>query len=86
MISSHESAGCWRNDRLRVAECAGCARCHVTNAHVNPIPQTTGLDATVTDIGAGNGTFKSPSLRNAGIRGRYMHGGRFTSLERRDRA
>ena len=41
----------------------------------------TGLDATITDVGAGGGTFKVPSLRNVAVRGRYMHDGRFTSLD-----
>ena len=60
---------------------AGCARCHATNAHISDNIHNTGLDVTITDVGAGNGTFKSPSLRNAAVRGRFMHDGRFTSLE-----
>jgi cytochrome c peroxidase len=60
---------------------AGCARCHTTNAHVSDDIHNTGLDATVTDVGAGNGTFKAPSLRNVALRGRFMHDGRFTSLD-----
>jgi cytochrome c peroxidase len=60
---------------------AGCARCHATNAHISDNIHNTGLDATITDVGAGNGQFKSPSLRNVAVRGRYMHDGRFTSLE-----
>jgi cytochrome c peroxidase len=60
---------------------AGCARCHATNAHISDNIHNTGLDATITDVGAGNGAFKSPSLRNAALRGRFMHDGRFTSLE-----
>jgi hypothetical protein len=41
-----------------------------------------GLDATVTDPGVdGQGRFKAPSLRNVGVRGRFMHDGRFASLE-----
>jgi cytochrome c peroxidase len=58
-----------------------CAQCHATNAHVSDNVHNTGLDATVTDAGAGNGRFKSPSLRNVEVRGRFMHDGRFTSLE-----
>src|SRR6185436_4302922 len=60
---------------------AGCARCHATNAHVSDNVHNTGLDATITDVGAGGGAFKSPSLRNVAVRGRYMHDGRFGSLE-----
>lgn len=60
---------------------AGCARCHGTTAHVSDAVHNTGLDATITDAGAGNGRFKAPSLRNIEVRAPYMHDGRFTSLE-----
>ena len=60
---------------------AGCARCHGTAANVSDDIHNTGLDATITDAGAGGGRFKAPSLRNVGVRGRFMHDGRFTSLE-----
>lgn len=60
---------------------ARCNTCHVSNAQVSTITHNTGLDATITDIGAGNGKFKAPSLRNVAVRGRFMHDGRFTSLE-----
>ena len=63
-----------------IFQTAGCARCHSTNAQVSDDIHNTGLDATVTDVGAGNGRFKAPSLRNVALRGRYMHDGRFTSL------
>jgi cytochrome c peroxidase len=59
----------------------GCARCHGTNAHISDDAHNTGLDATITDIGAGNGRFKAPSLRNIAVRGPYMHDGRFKTLE-----
>ena len=59
---------------------AGCARCHATNAQVSDDIHNTGLDATVTDVGAGNGRFKAPSLRNVALRAPYMHDGRFTTL------
>jgi cytochrome c peroxidase len=58
-----------------------CASCHTTNAHVSNTVHNIGLDATNTDVGAGNGQFKSPSLRNVGVRGRFMHDGRFSTLE-----
>ena len=60
---------------------AGCARCHATNAHVSDDVHNTGLDAVSTDLGAGLGRFKSPSLRNVAARARFMHDGRMTSLE-----
>ena len=60
---------------------AGCARCHATNAHISDDVHNTGLDATITDVGAGNGRFKAPSLRNIAVRGPYMHDGRFRTLE-----
>ena len=59
---------------------AGCARCHATNSQVSDDIHNTGLDATITDVGAGNGRFKAPSLRNIALRPSYMHDGRFTSL------
>lgn len=58
----------------------GCARCHATFAQLADDTHNTGLDAAITDVGAGNGRFKSPSLRNVGVRGRFMHDGRFSSL------
>ena len=60
---------------------AGCARCHGTNAHISDAVHNTGLDATITDVGAGNGRFKAPSLRNVEVRAPYMHDGRFRTLE-----
>jgi cytochrome c peroxidase len=59
----------------------GCARCHGTHAHIAGDVFNTGLDATITDAGAGNGRFKVPSLRNVAVRGRFMHDGRFTTLQ-----
>jgi cytochrome c peroxidase len=58
-----------------------CAGCHTTNAHVGQQVANIGLDATVIDVGAGEGRFKTPSLRNVGVRGRFMHDGRFSSLQ-----
>lgn len=60
---------------------AGCARCHGTNAHISDGVHNTGLDASITDAGAGNGRFKAPSLRNIAVRAPYMHDGRFRTLE-----
>ena len=60
---------------------AGCARCHGTNAHISDGVHNTGLDATITDVGAGNGRFKAPSLRNIAVRPPYMHDSRFRTIE-----
>ncbi len=60
---------------------ARCDRCHGTTAHVSGVLQNNGLDAVTVDQGAGQGRFKSPSLRNIGQRQRFMHDGRFTTLE-----
>jgi cytochrome c peroxidase len=58
-----------------------CSGCHVSNAHVGDQARNVGLDATVVDEGVGEGRFKTPSLRNVAVRGRFMHDGRFASLE-----
>lgn len=58
-----------------------CAQCHATNAQISDDIHNNGLDATLVDAGAGQGRFKAPSLRNVEVRGRFMHDGRFTSLE-----
>jgi len=58
----------------------GCAGCHGTAAHISATIQNNGLDLVTTDAGAGNGQFKSPSLRNVALRGTFMHDGRFKSL------
>ncbi|MBI3789754.1 MAG: c-type cytochrome [Gemmatimonadetes bacterium] len=59
---------------------AGCARCHGTDAQVLDAPHNDGLEAVTVDTGAGQGRFKSPSLRNVALRARFMHDGRFTTL------
>jgi cytochrome c peroxidase len=58
-----------------------CSGCHATNAHVAQQVINIGLDATPVDEGAGEGRFKTPSLRNVEVRGRFMHDGRFATLE-----
>lgn len=60
---------------------AGCARCHGSNAFISDAVHNTGLDATITDVGAGGGRFKAPSLRNIATRKAFMHDGRFATLE-----
>jgi cytochrome c peroxidase len=61
-----------------------CSGCHTTNAQVADPAGThnIGLDATnASTDGAGNGRFKTPSLRNVAARAGYMHDGRFDTLE-----
>ncbi len=58
-----------------------CSQCHTTDAQVGNSIHNIGLDAVNTDTGAMNGRFKTPSLRNVAELGRYMHDGRFSSLE-----
>jgi cytochrome c peroxidase len=60
---------------------AGCASCHTTVAQVSDSVHNIGLDAVSTDTGTGRGAFKAPSLRNVAVRPRFMHDGRFTTLE-----
>ncbi|MDV5169678.1 cytochrome-c peroxidase [Photobacterium rosenbergii] len=59
----------------------GCIACHQTSAHTMDQAHVNGLDAdTSSDQGAGNGFFKSPSLRNIAVGAPYMHDGRFATL------
>jgi cytochrome c peroxidase len=60
---------------------SGCAECHTTVAQVSDSVHNIGLDPVSTDTGTGRGAFKAPSLRNVAVRPRFMHDGRFTSLE-----
>jgi len=60
---------------------SGCPSCHVGVAQAGEALHNNGLDAAVTDSGAGDGRFKVPSLRNVAVRRRFMHDGRFASLE-----
>ncbi len=58
-----------------------CSGCHTTHAQVGQQATNVGLDAIIQDEGAGNGQFKTPSLRNIAVRGHFMHDGRFSTLE-----
>lgn len=63
---------------------ANCSKCHTTDAQFSDATHNIGLDLPTTpgaDPGAGNGKFKAPSLRNVEVRGRFMHDGRFQTLE-----
>jgi cytochrome c peroxidase len=61
-----------------------CFGCHTSEAFINANlgPENNGLDITsTTDVGAGNGLFKTTSLRNIALTAPYMHDGRFATLE-----
>lgn len=59
-----------------------CSACHATVVQSLDAAHNNGLDAeTSADQGAGEGRFKSPSLRNIAIRPPFMHDGRFATLE-----
>lgn len=59
-----------------------CSQCHTTHAQVGNRPRNIGLDPdNSADEGAGNGQFKTMSLRNVAVRERFMHDGRFSTLE-----
>jgi cytochrome c peroxidase len=60
---------------------SGCGSCHVGVAQTGDAPHNNGLDAAAADSGAGGGLFKTPSLRNVAVRRRFMHDGRFASLD-----
>ncbi|MEO8562275.1 MAG: cytochrome c peroxidase [bacterium] len=60
---------------------SGCVTCHVGVAQVGDAVHVTGLDLASVDSGAGSGAFKAPSLRNVAVRPRFMHDGRFTTLD-----
>ena len=57
-----------------------CAACHTTVAQIAVEPQNNGLQKVNFDPGADNGRFKVPSLRNVGVRRRFMHDGSFSRL------
>lgn len=77
------------------AASAQCNQCHATagqtmgaaadaasGQEAGPFVANIGLDPITTDPGAdGEGAFKAPSLRNVAVSGRFMHDGRFDSLE-----
>jgi cytochrome c peroxidase len=66
-------------------ESAGCVNCHNGPMlsdyapHVLGVPDHPQLEES--DTGAGSYAFRTPSLRNVGLTGPYMHNGVFTSLE-----
>ncbi|MFN3199800.1 MAG: cytochrome-c peroxidase [Bradymonadia bacterium] len=67
----------------------GCAACHGVESFSAPRPTNNGLDIASEDDGIGGVTgnanqiavFRTPSLRNIGVRPPYMHDGRFRNLQ-----
>ena len=60
---------------------ARCSRCHTGDLFTATQARNNGLDAQITDVGAGGGRFKVGSLRNVAHSAPYMHDGRFATLE-----
>ena len=60
---------------------SNCHFCHSTDVQTAIQAVNNGLDADILDPGAGEGRFKVPSLRNIAVRQRFMHDGRFGSLD-----
>jgi cytochrome c peroxidase len=60
---------------------SNCHFCHSTDVQTAIQAVNNGLDADILDPGAGGGRFKVPSLRNVAVRQRFMHDGRFGSLD-----
>ncbi len=58
-----------------------CRNCHESYAFVSDSVRNNGLDLDILDQGAGAGKFKAPSLRNVTARTRFMHDGRFRTIE-----
>lgn len=58
----------------------GCDSCHNRTGFTSPGPENNGLDAVLTDPGAGEGRFRTTSLKNIAVSGPYMHDGRFATL------
>ena len=63
---------------------ANCIVCHVTPTFTDERLHNTGIawrDGVLRDHGAGNGTFKTPTLREVARTAPYMHDGSIASLE-----
>jgi cytochrome c peroxidase len=67
---------------------SACAVCHIPPLFTNNSFHDLGLRPAATDLGRGaitgdpfdDGRFKSPTLRNAGLKGSFMHTGQFATL------
>ncbi|MEM8601582.1 MAG: cytochrome c peroxidase [Bacteroidota bacterium] len=60
---------------------ARCSTCHRGDLQVAVEALNNGLDPVTADEGAGDGRFKTGSLRNIAVTAPYMHDGRFATLE-----
>ncbi len=66
-----------------------CSGCHITDAFIGDNARNNGLSEFNTDEGTyihtqnelDKGKFKTPSLKNIAVRGRFMHDGSMTSLD-----
>ena len=58
-----------------------CAQCHRGDLFVGDAARNNGLDPVIVDPGAGDGRFKTGSLRNIALTAPYMHDGRFATLD-----
>src|SRR6185503_13226753 len=57
-----------------------CRGCHSDDIQALFRPTNNGLDLEFTDLGAGDGKFRTASLRNIELTAPYMHDGRFATL------
>jgi cytochrome c peroxidase len=81
------SAAAKRGEALFMGK-GDCWRCHAPPLFTNGAFHNTGLDSVITDVGrklitglaADEGRFKTPSLRNVGMTGPYMHDGSLLTL------
>jgi cytochrome c peroxidase len=82
------SASAQRGAALFLGEKADCWHCHAPPLFTDRSFHNIGLDTVLTDLGralvtgqkSDEGKFKTPTLRNVGVTGPYMHDGRFTTL------
>ncbi len=77
-----------RGAAIFLGEKGDCWHCHAPPLFTDRDFHNTGLDFVLTDLGralvtgrtSDEGSFKTPTLRNIGVTGPYMHDGRFTTL------
>lgn len=86
MLTPEETRGM----EMFFTEKADCFHCHGNMLFTDNLFHNTGLDSTfpyskgrydITGLNADIGAYKTPTLRNVALRKRYMHDGRFRSLE-----
>jgi len=77
-----------RGAEIFLGEKGDCWHCHAPPLFTDRSFHNIGLDSVLTDLGralvtgraADEGAFKTPTLRNVGVTGPYMHDGRFATL------